>query len=131
MISPKRANNKSRKTTKDVIRTVINPVISQLYLTNYRMLRYPRLPHPLFTDTMIAGTVSKLENGNAHVYVTSFGSPHLFPLKLNSDAHEILLLLFNHDGVPPEMIGGRVRTVDALPVREVVGESTVRYHRII
>ena len=53
---------------------------------------------------MIAGTVSKPVNNNAQVYVTSFGWTCLFPMKLKSDNHETLKLLFKCDVVPPDMI---------------------------
>ena len=76
MISSDRANNKFRKTTQRGIRTVMNPQISRQYLTNDFMLRYPRLPHPLFTDTMIVGSVSKHVNNNNQFYGTSFVWTH-------------------------------------------------------
>ena len=46
----------------------MNPHMSRRYPTNYRILRYPRLSHPVFDDTMIYGTVSKRVNNNSHVY---------------------------------------------------------------
>ena len=66
--SPDRANNIAQKTTQCGIRTVMNPHMSRRYPTNYRILRYPRLSHPVFNDTMIYGTVSKRVNNNSHVY---------------------------------------------------------------
>ena len=104
MISPDRAKNKVQKTTQCGIRMVINLQISRQYPTNNRILRYPCVLHPLYTDTMIAGTVSKRGNKNAQVYVTSYGWKRLFPMKLKSDDHETLTLLFKCDGLPPEMI---------------------------
>ena len=104
MISPSRANNPVRRTTQHDIRTVMKPLISRRYPTNYRMLRYPRLLHSLLTDTIIAGTVSNCGNNNAQLYVTYFGWTRLFPMKLKSDAHETLPLLFKRYGIPPEMI---------------------------
>ena len=104
MISPDRAKNTVQKTTQCGIRMVMNLQISRKYPTNDRMLRYPCLHHPIYTDTMISGTVSKRGNKNAQVYVTYFGLKRLFPMKLKSDDHEILKSLFKCDGVPPEMI---------------------------
>ena len=44
------------RTTKRGLRTSPNPLLSQQYSTNDRMLRYRRLPVDLFTDTPEAGT---------------------------------------------------------------------------
>ena len=55
-----------------------NVVISSLNsslngnIPNDQMLRYKRLPHPTFTDTMFAGTTSKRGNKCAQIYATSF-----------------------------------------------------------
>ena len=68
MILLGRANNTVQKTTQYGILKVMNPHMSQRYPNNDRILRYPRLPHPVFTDTMVAGTVSKLGNNNSQVY---------------------------------------------------------------
>ena len=62
------------------------------------------MPHPVFGDTALAGTVSKRGNTCAEVFVTSFGWTRVFPMKAKSDAHEALSLLFQRDGVPPVCI---------------------------
>ena len=103
-IPPDRAATTVRKTTQRGVRNVINPAMSRRYPTNDRMLRYPRLLHPLFSDTLIAGTMSKRGNKNAQVYGSSFGWCRAFPMRLKSEAHESLPLLFKQDGVPSEMI---------------------------
>ena len=68
------------------------------------MLRYPRLPHPVFTDTLKAGT--KLKRGNVYgqAYCTQFGWSRCHPMTHKSDAHETLSLLFKRDGVPPKIV---------------------------
>ena len=104
IISPDRDKNKVWKKTQRGIRAVMNPQMSRWYPTNELMLRYPRLPHPLFTDTMIDGTVSKRGKNNAQVYCTYFGWTSFYPMKLKSDSHEKFPLLFKSDGVPPETI---------------------------
>ena len=104
MISPDRAKNKSQKKIQHRIRTVMNLQIPRRYTNNAQMLRYPRLPHPLFTDTVIAGTLSNHRNKNSQVYATYYGWTRLFPIKLKSDAHETLPLTFKRDGVLPDMI---------------------------
>ena len=73
MISPERSKNTVRKTTQRGIRIVMNPQMSRQYPSNDRMLRYPCLPHQLFTDILISGTVSKCRKNNAQVYGTYFG----------------------------------------------------------
>ena len=92
-----------RKTIQRGIKAVMNPHISQWYPNNERMLRNPHTPHPLFTDTMIAGTFSTHRNNNAQVYGPSFGWTRFPPTKLKSDTYETLPLIFKSDGVPPEM----------------------------
>ena len=68
------------------------------------MLRYKQLPHPIFTNTMFAGTASVGGNKWAQVYTTSFGWCRAHPMKRKGEAHETLSLLFQRDGVPPSMI---------------------------
>ena len=100
MISPNQSNNTVRKTTQRVIIMVMNPHMSQQYPTNDQMLRYPHLPNPVITDTMISGTISKHVNNNSQVCGTSFGWTRLLPMKITSDAYETFPLLFKRDGVP-------------------------------
>ena len=54
-----RAKKTVKMTTQRGIRHVVNPSIARRFPTNDRMLRYNRLPHTLFTDTLIAGTPSQ------------------------------------------------------------------------
>jgi len=59
MISPDRAKRTVVMTTQRGVRTCLNPTLSRRFPTNDRMsLRYKRLPHTVFTDTMFASTVS-------------------------------------------------------------------------
>lgn len=104
MIPLDRATRTVRQTTQRGVRTVVNPTLSRRFPTNDRMLRYPRLPHTVFSDTLIAGSVSARGNKNAQIYATNFGWGRAFPMKHKSDAHETLSLLFSRDGVPPEMV---------------------------
>ena len=100
----RRAKNTVQRTTQRGVRQVLNPTLTRRYLTNDRLLRYPRLPHTVFTDTMIAGTVSQRGNKYAQVYATSYGWGRSFPMARKGDAHHTLDLLFKRDGVPPEMV---------------------------
>ena len=58
----------------------------------------------LFTDTLIAGTVSKRGNKNTQVFATWNGWTRAYPMKRKGEAHEALSLLFQREGVPPVMI---------------------------
>ena len=68
------------------------------------MLRYNRLPHPVFTDTMFAGTKSKRGNKCAQIFCTDYGWTRCFPMVTKGQAHEACSLVFQRDGVPPKMI---------------------------
>ena len=62
------------------------------------------MPHPVFGDTMFAGTESKNGNMGCQVFATNFGWARAHPLKQKGEAHEVLLLMFKHEGIPPKMI---------------------------
>ena len=78
--------------------------MARRYLTNDRILRYKLLPHPIFTDTMFAGTAAVGGNTCSQVYTTSFGWCQAHPMTPKGEAHETLSFLFHCDGVPPSMI---------------------------
>ncbi len=103
-ISTEKARQTIQRTTQRGIRTVLHPSLSRRFRTNDRALRYRRLPHPVFGDTLIAGTTSLQGNKYAEVFATSFGWSRAFPMQHKSDAHEALSLLFQRDGVPPACI---------------------------
>ena len=103
-ISPHKAKRTVKRTTQRGVRTVLHPSLSRRFRTNDRALRYRRMPHPVFGDTLFAGTVSKRGNNCAEIFVTSFGWTRVFPMKTKGDAHEALSLLFQRDGVPPVCI---------------------------
>ena len=96
MISPDQVKNTVRKTTQRGIIMVMNPHMSLWYPNNDQMLRYHCLPHPVFTDTIIAGTVSNFVNKNAQLYGTSFGWTRLFPMKIKNDAHYYSSAMVSH-----------------------------------
>ena len=58
-IDPRKACNTVEQTTQKALRTTLYPSLSRRYPTNDRVLRYNHLPHPIFSDTMQAGIVSK------------------------------------------------------------------------
>ncbi len=68
------------------------------------MLRYKRVLHTMFSDTLFAGSVSQQGNKKAQVYATSFGWARAHPMKRKGDTHETLSLVFQCDSVPPTMV---------------------------
>ena len=83
-ISPEKAKRTVQRTTQRGMRTVLHPSLSRRFRTNDRALRYRRLPHPVFGDTLIAGTVSRRGNKYAEVFGTSFGWSRAFPMEKES-----------------------------------------------
>ena len=92
------------RTTQRALRTSPNPLLSQQYSTNDRMLRYRRLPVDLFTDTFEAGIVSHRGNKYAQVYAHRNTWCKAYPMTRKSNAHETLSLLFAQEGVPSPLI---------------------------
>ena len=97
-----RAKKTVKLTTQRGVRTTLHPSLPRRCPMNDRMLRYQRLPHPVFTDTLKAGTKSKCGNVYGQAYCTQFGWSRCHPMTHNSEAHETLSLLFKRDGVPPK-----------------------------
>ena len=106
---PKRWNIDRKKALKTVkytnqrgIRRCLHPSLSRRYPTNDRMMRYNRLFNSMFSDTMKSGVVSKRGNKYGQAYCTKYRWSRCHPMKLNSEAHEYLSMLFKRDGVPPK-----------------------------
>jgi len=112
MISPDHAKRTVVMTTQRGVRTCLNPTLSRCFPTNDRMLRYKRLPHIMFTDTMFASTVFRQGNKMAQIYSTSFGWARAHSMKHKGKAHDTLSLMFHRDGVPLTMVtdGSKVQT---------------------
>ena len=91
-------------TTQRGIRHVTNPSIMKRFPTNDRMLRYNRLPHPLFTDTLLSRTTSQRGHKFSQVFATSYGWSQTIPMTKKSDTPFALDSLFRHEGVPPKII---------------------------
>jgi hypothetical protein len=104
MIALDHAKKAVQLTTQRGIRICLNPTLAQRFPTSDRMLRYKRLPHTTFTDTLFAGTPSRSGNKCAQAYSTSFGWARAHPMTRKGEAHETLSLLFHHDGVPLTML---------------------------
>lgn len=103
-IGLEQAKRTLERTTQRSLRTVAHPSLSRRFRMNDRQLRLHRLAIALFADTMIAKTKSRRGNKYAEVYAATCGWCRAFPMKLKSEAHETLSLLFARDGVPTAMI---------------------------
>ena len=103
-ISPKKALNTIHCSTQHGVHTVLHLSSCRQFRTNKCQLCYRRLLHNVYSDTLLAATVSSRGNGCSQIFATNFSWPRLFPMKLKSKAHEALSLLFQQDGVPPAII---------------------------
>ena len=104
-IGLKQAERTIEATTQRGLRTILHPTLSRRFRTNDRQLRYRRLSHEMFTDTLKAKVPSWLRrNLYAQVFTTRFGWTRVYPMRKKSDAHEGLTLLAQRDGVPPVIV---------------------------
>ena len=92
-----RANNTVRFTTQRGVRHVANTSIMRRFPTNDRMLRYNRLPYPMFTNTLVAGTTSQRGHKFAQMFATSYGWFCTIPTTKKSDAPMTLLTMPSAD----------------------------------
>ena len=99
-----RAKTTVRRTTQRGVRHCSEPSISRRFPTNDKMMRYPRLPHKLFTDTMIAGRKSARGNKYEQVFATNYGWSRSYGMARKGDAHDALTLLFKREGIPLEIV---------------------------
>jgi hypothetical protein len=104
MITRDHAKKTVQRTTQRGVRTCLNPTLARRFPTNNQMLRYKRLPHMTFTDTLFAGMPSRSGNKCAQAYSTSFGWARAHPMTRKGEAHETLSLSFHRDGVSPTMV---------------------------
>ena len=86
------------------VQTISHPSLSRRFRTNDRQLHYKHLRHDVFTDTMQSQYKSHRGELYSQVYTTGFHWCRVHPMKLKSDAHDSLSLLFQRDGVPQKMI---------------------------
>ena len=103
-VSPKRVLDTIQHTTQHAVCTVLHLSLSRRFRTNDCKLGYRGLPQNVYSDTLFTTTVSRRGNRCAQIFATIFGWSHLFAMKLKSEAHEALSLLFQQDGVPPAVI---------------------------
>ena len=101
-------------TTQRGVRSVLNPTMTRRYRTNDRQLRYRRLSHDMFTDTLEASVRSWFrQNRYAQVFATAFGWCRFYPMKKKWDAYHGLSLMAARDSVPPHliMVGSKEQTL--------------------
>ena len=91
-----RAKNTVCVTTQRGVRYVANPSIMRRFPTNDRMFRYNRFTHPMFTDTLLAGTASQRGHKFALLFATYYGCSCTIPTTKKSDAPFALDRLFRH-----------------------------------
>ena len=103
-ISPDKTLRTVRCTTQRGLRNTSQHSLTKRIPTNDRGLRYRRLPHQVFADTLISGTTSRRGNKYAQVLTTSFGWTGVYPMSQKGLAHEGLSLLFQRDDVPSACI---------------------------
>ena len=72
-IDCKKALKTVKCTTQRGISTCLHPSLSLYYTTNDCMMRYNRLPHSVFSDTMKSDVVSKRVNKYGRAYCTQYG----------------------------------------------------------
>ena len=104
LILPEAARRTVQHTIQQGIRKIMHPSLSQIFKTNDRALRYNRLHHSVFVDTIQAATLSKRRNWYAQLYSTRFFWSVVHPIKSKGGAHKTLSLLFKRYGVPPKMV---------------------------
>ena len=92
-------------TTQRGVRSVLKPTMTHRYWTNDRQLRYRRLSHAIFTDTLEASVCSWFrQNRYVQVFETAFGWCRVYPMKKKRDAHHGLSLIAARYGVSPHLI---------------------------
>ncbi len=99
-----RAKATVQRTTQRGVHTIASPALSRRFRTNDRMLRYRRLQHPVFTDTMFSNTYLCRHNKCTKVFASDFGWVRVYPMKIKGEAHKALSLMFQCEGVPPSMV---------------------------
>jgi len=90
--------------TRRGIRAISESSLSRRFSTNDRQMRYKKLLHDMYSDTMEASVLSRLQERYAQVFSAGMRWCRAFPMKKKSEACDALDLLFHREGVPPRMI---------------------------
>ena len=82
----------------------LHPTTGRRYPNNDQMLQYKCMPDPVYDDTLKSGIVSTQENKYWQAYCFRYGWICFHPTAWKTEAYDTLSLMFNLDGVPPNMI---------------------------
>lgn len=72
--------------------------------TGDRQLRYKRLAHPVYHDTLFSSVKSYRGNTCSQIYATDFCWSRNFPMKTKGDSYKTLDDMFHQYGVPTKLI---------------------------
>ena len=91
-------------TTQKGIKSVAFPNVERRWPTGDRPLRYRRLHHKVFHDTLKSNIVLLRVNKCSEMYATDFGWSRNFPMSKESDVHETLDLFLSRYGIPEALV---------------------------
>ena len=118
-------------TTQRGVRSVVEASLTRRFRTNDRMLRYRRLAHDLYTDTLESSVPSwQRQNRYGQVYATDFGWSRSFGMKNKSDVHHTFSLLAQRVGVPPKIIMDGAKEQTQGEFRRKAREMDCRIHQL-
>ena len=89
----------------------VDPSLSRWFRTSDHQSRYRKLPHNVYSDILFATTMSRRGNKCAQIFDTNFGWSCSFTMKLKSEAHEALSLLFQQDRVAPAVMCDNIKEI--------------------
>jgi hypothetical protein len=100
-----------RATTQRVVRAFDGNTVGveRRFPTGYRHLRYCRLSHALYHDTLFSTITSARGNNCSQAYATDFCWSRNFPIKSKSEAHHTLDDLYHRYGVPTRLISDKAK----------------------
>lgn len=110
-------------TTQRAIRSTPTPSVERRWPTNDRAVRYKRLGHAVYHDTLSSQQVSMRMNKYSEIYATDFGWSRNFPMKKESDAHETLKLFLKRFGIPESLISDGARALIAGKFKQAAREA--------
>ena len=111
-ISSKKAMNTICWTTQHGVHTVLHPMLLRWFRTNDHHLRYRRLPHNAYSDTLFATTVSSRGNRCAQILATNLDGHACSQWSWNVKPTRHSPFFFQQDGVPPTVICDNAKEMD-------------------
>ena len=91
-------------TTPKGVRTVAYPSVERRWPTGDRALRYRKINHQVYHDTLKAQIVTLRGNKCCEIYATDFGWSRNFSMRKESDVHETLDLFLTRYGIPEALV---------------------------